>query len=120
MDKKKLIFNLISIIAALVLLVFVLTFAVKILNKEENDQSDNETSLIVDNQDISIVIDEQDESDNEAPFEPVLEDDSDIHTDVSIDIVHNDIQTDNEEGNVEPNNKDINYETPVPEPVVDI
>lgn len=47
MDKKKLIFYGISIIISIVLLVYVLNFAMKILNSGANDQSESETSNLM-------------------------------------------------------------------------
>lgn len=118
MDKKKLILYGISIVISVVILLFVLNFAVKILKNGSINQSETETNFTADDNKISVENDEYDDRDDEELYESEREDNRDINPNYSIDLSQGDRQLD--KGDTEPNNNDIGNEIPVPEPVVDI
>ena len=135
MDKKKLIIYCISIVIALVLLLFVLNLAIKILKNGPNNQRGTETNLMTDGQKIDV--DENDKYDGTS-FGSELEDNRDSDLDNSIDIGQDETEPNNGQDETEPdigqdetdshngqddtdaNNKDIDNDLPIPEPVVDI
>lgn len=116
MDKKKLIFYGLSIVASVILLIFALNFAKKILNSVPSLQSESarESDSEAD-EDIKRGNDRADEKvDGES------KDDINVDIDISDDLSQDDLWQDDETDETNPINNEPEYEPPTPEEAVDI